>query len=130
MPPLRNDDVEGTRCLHGESRERRRPRALRGEYGVGRIQSVKSLFTLGQVVATPGALAALEKADHQPGDFLARHANGDWGEVPSEDVKDNEFSLKHGFRLLSAYRTSAGDKIRVITEADRSSTCLLLPEEY
>ena len=72
---------------------------------------VKPLFTLGQVVATPGALAALEKAGQQPGDFLARHVSGDWGEVPSEDIKENEFSLKHGFRLLSAYRTSAGDKL-------------------
>ena len=45
---------------------------------------MKSLFTLGHVVATPGALAALEKAGQQPGDFLARHANGDWGEVPPE----------------------------------------------
>jgi hypothetical protein len=91
---------------------------------------VKSLFTLGQVVATPGALAALEKAGQQPGDFLSRHISGDWGDVPPEDVKENEFSLKHGFRLLSAYHTSAGDKLWVITEGDRSSTSLLLPEEY
>jgi hypothetical protein len=61
----------------------------------------------------------------QPGDFLARHVSGDWG-----DVKENELSLQHGFRLLSAYHTSAGDKLWVITEADRSSTCILLPEEY
>ena len=47
-----------------------------------------------------------------------------------EDIKENEVSLKHGFRLLSAYRTGAGDRIWVITEADRSSTCILLPEEY
>jgi hypothetical protein len=91
---------------------------------------VKPLFTLGQVVATPGALAALEKAGQQPGDFLARHVCGDWGEVPPEDVKENEISLTHGFRLLSAYLTNAGDRIWVITEADRSSTCILLPGEY
>jgi hypothetical protein len=91
---------------------------------------VKPLFTLGQVVATPGALAALEKTGQPPGDFLARHASGDWGEVPPEDIKENEFSLKHGFRLLSAYHTGAGDKVWVITEANRSSTCILLPEEY
>ena len=91
---------------------------------------MKPLFTLGQVVATPGALAALEKAGQQPGDFLARHVSGDWGEVPPEDVEENELSLKQGFRLLSAYRTNAGDRIWVITEADRSSTCILLPEEY
>jgi hypothetical protein len=91
---------------------------------------VKPLFTLGQVVATPGALAALENAGQQPGDFLSRHVTCDWGDVPPEDIKENEFSLQHGFRLLSAYRTSAGDKIWLITEADRCSTCLLLPEEY
>ena len=91
---------------------------------------MKPLFTLGHVVATPGALAALEKAGQQPGDFLARHVNGDWGEVPPEDINENEFSLRHGLRLLSAYRTNAGDKLWVITEADRSSTCILLPGEY
>jgi hypothetical protein len=91
---------------------------------------VKPLFSLGQVVATPGALAALEKAGQQPGDFLARHVSGDWGEVPPEDIKENELSLKQGFRLLSAYRTNAGDKLWVITKADRSSTCILLPGEY
>jgi hypothetical protein len=91
---------------------------------------VKPLFPLGQVVATPGALAALEKAGQQPEDFLARHASGDWGELAPEDIKENEFSLQHGFRLLTAYRTSAGDRLWVITEADRSSTCILLPEEY
>ena len=82
---------------------------------------MKPLFTLGQVVATPGALAALEKAGQQPGDFLARHVNGDWGEVPPEDVKENRLSLQHGLRLLSAYHTSAGENLWVITEADRSS---------
>jgi hypothetical protein len=91
---------------------------------------VKPLFTLGHLIATPGAPAALEKAGQQPGDFLARHVSGDWGEVPSEDIKENELSLQHGFRLLSAYRTIEGDRIWVITEADRSSTCILLPEEY
>jgi hypothetical protein len=91
---------------------------------------VRPLFTLGYVVATPGVLAALEKAGQQPGDFLARHASGDWGDVPPEDLKENELSLQQGFRLLSAYRSNAGDRLWVITEADRSSTCLLLPEEY
>ena len=78
----------------------------------------------------PGALAAIEKSGQQPGDFLARHVSGDWGDVPPDDIKENELSLRHGFRLLSAYHTSAGDKLWVITEADRSSTCILLPNEY
>jgi hypothetical protein len=81
------------------------------------------------VVATPGALTAIEKSGQQPGEFLARHVSGDGGEVHPEDVKENELSLQHGFRLLSAYHTSAGDKLWVITEADRSPTCILLPEE-
>jgi hypothetical protein len=95
-----------------------------------RKEGVKPLFTLGQVVATPGALAALEKAGQQPGEFLTRHVAGDWGDLDNHDIQENEFSLHHGLRLLSAYHTSAGDKLWVITEADRSSTCILLPEEY
>jgi hypothetical protein len=69
---------------------------------------VTPLFALGKVVATTGALAAPEKGGQQPGDFLSSHVSGDWGDVPPEDVKENEFSLKYGFRLLSAYRTGAG----------------------
>jgi hypothetical protein len=65
-----------------------------------------------------------------PASLLARHLAGDWGELDPEDVRENEFSLTNGFRLLSAYRLSNGTKIWIITEADGSSTCLLLPEEY
>jgi hypothetical protein len=89
------------------------------------------LFPLGQIVATPGALAALGKAGQTPLDFLSRHVCGDWGELDESDSKENELSLKRGFRLLSSYRTSADNtKIWVITEADRSVTTLLLPDEY
>jgi len=89
------------------------------------------LFSLGQIVATPGALAALEKAGHTPQEFLSRHLQGDWGELSDEDRTENELTLQRGFRLLSSYRTNAGDtKIWVITEADRSATTILLPEEY
>ena len=87
-------------------------------------------FPLGHVVATPGALQALEAAGQQPSVFLNRHSRGDWGEVNDEDKRVNEFSLRNGFRILSAYTTTAGDKIWIITEADRSATTLLLPEEY
>jgi hypothetical protein len=90
---------------------------------------------LGQIVATPGAIAAFEESGEQPGDFLWRHACGDWGDLCEEDRKENEFSLVHGFRLLSSYTLSSGTKIWVITEASdesgkRASTTLLLPEEY
>jgi hypothetical protein len=90
----------------------------------------KAHFELGQLVATPGALAALEESGEQPGSFISRHVAGDWGDLSDDDRKENEFSLVHGFRLLSSYRLRNGVKLWVITEADRSSTTLLLPEEY
>jgi hypothetical protein len=90
----------------------------------------KPLFDLGQLVATPGALAALEKSGQSPMDFLSRHVTGDWGEIPDEDRKENQFSLEKGFRLLSSYRTTANDVVWVITEGSRSHTTLLLPHEY
>ena len=87
-------------------------------------------FALGQVVATPGALRTLEEAGVSPASLLIRHASGDWGELDEHDRKENEISLKSGFRILSSYALGNGAKIWVITEADRSSTCLLLPSEY
>jgi len=87
-------------------------------------------FPLGRVVATPGALAALEKAEQLPAEFLDRHVNGDWGEVPEADKQENELSVEQGLRILSAYTTSAGDRVWILTEADRSATILMLPEEY
>ena len=85
-------------------------------------------FSLGQLVATPGALEALDEESFWP--YIKRHANGDWGDVCAEDKAENELSLKEGFRLLSAYHLPDGCKIWIITEADRSATTILLPEEY
>lgn len=87
-------------------------------------------FTLGRVVATPGAAEALLNAEQNPYEFLHRHVRGDWGEIPPEDWEENEFSLTNEFRILSAYRTRKGERLWIITEADRSVTTLLLPEEY
>jgi len=87
-------------------------------------------FPLGRIVATPGALTALERANQSPALFIARHAGGDWGELDRADIAENEYSVAHGFRLLSRYTTAAGEKLWVITEADRSATTLLLPDEY
>jgi len=87
-------------------------------------------FNLGQLVATPGALAALEQAGQDANDFVLRHASGDWGDLSDDDRKENEFSLLHEFRLLSAYTLRNGVKLWVITEADRSATTVLLPGEY
>ena len=87
-------------------------------------------FHLGQVVATPGALAALEDARDNPMKYLHRHASGNWGDVPPEDAAENELSLREGYRIISAYTIQEGVRIWIITEADRSSTTILLPEEY
>ena len=95
------------------------------------MKADEPLFPLGCIVATPGALDALARANQQPGHFLNRHVSGDWGsELSSEDKAENEYSLQHGFRILSSYRTAAGDRLWVITEADWSVTTLLLPEDY
>lgn len=88
------------------------------------------LFRLGRLAATPGALDALEQSGQQPAHFLARHAAGDWGEVCAEDRRLNDLAVADGSRLLSAYHTAKGVKLWVITEADRSQTTLLLPDEY
>jgi len=72
-------------------------------------------FSLGQLVATPGALEALDEESFWP--YIRRHASGDWGDVCAEDRAENELSLKEGFLLLSAYHLPTGFKIWIITEA-------------
>ena len=84
---------------------------------------------LGKVVATPGVLKLLSDAGEHPSEYLARHATGDWGELWAFDRRQNEKALREGLRIFSSYDTPAG-RIWVITEADRSATTLLLPEEY
>lgn len=89
-------------------------------------------FQLGKVYLTPGALELSEALLLQglwlPA-YLARHAAGDWGDLCEEDREENELSLREGFRIFSSYETPC-DKLWIITEADRSSTTILLPEEY
>jgi hypothetical protein len=87
-------------------------------------------FSLGRIVATPGALEAVQEANQNPFEFIQRHQSGDWGELCAEDIRENEFSVRNGFRILSAYRTLHDVKVWIITEADRSVTTLLLPHEY
>ncbi len=87
-------------------------------------------FEPGQIVATPGALDALSDARLSPHSLLRRHVSGDWGELSAEDQRANEQALRHGYRLLSSYRLPNGTTVWCITEADRSSTCLLTPDEY
>ncbi len=86
------------------------------------------LFSLGTVVATPLAIEQLDQADIA--EALVQHARGDWGVVCDQDAAANDEALKSGARLFSVNVTEAGKKIWIITEADRSSTCVLLPEEY
>ena len=97
---------------------------------IARRESPKPLFPLGRTVATPGVLNALEMSGESPSFYLSRHHGGDWGEVCEEDRRENELSLKEGLRLMSVYTTGGGTKLWIITEADRSATTLLLPEEY
>lgn len=89
------------------------------------------LFKLGQVVATPGALREIEENNVDSWSLLQRHANGDWGCIPEEDRLENRLAVENGYRVMSSYPLNEqGDKLWITTEADRSSTCLLLPEEY
>ena len=91
---------------------------------------LRPLFSLGQVVGTPGALQALEEAELNPAELLIRHVTGDLGDLPDEDKEENAFSVEKGFRILSSYKLESGAKIWLITEWDRSVTTFLLPSEY
>jgi len=95
----------------------------------------KPLFELGQVVATPAALKAIEESGDEAGDFLNRHAFGDWGSVFDEERQRNDAAVRTGGPLVSEYRTGNGIKIRLVTAAaDRSgrrtTTTILLPAEF
>ncbi len=88
------------------------------------------LFELGIVVATPGALRALEMNSVQPNELIFRRLMGDWGDLGEDDKALNDQAIEDGSRILSAYELSDGNRIWIITESDRSATTLLLPEEY
>ena len=89
-----------------------------------------ALFPLGQIVATPGALALLDQYAINAMDLIKRHQSGDWGNVPPGDAEENKRSVENGWRILSSYAIGDDQNIWIITEADRSVTTLLLPEEY
>ena len=88
------------------------------------------LFPLGQIVATPGALDLLDRAGTNGLDLVLRHQHGDWGSVPPEDAEENTYSVSNGCRILSSYFLTETERLWIITEADRSATTLLLPNEY
>lgn len=88
------------------------------------------LFQPGKVIFTPGAAEAFARNRELPSTYLDRHLAGNWGDVPKEDAKENELSVRNGYRILSAYKLKDSTKLWIITESDRSSTTILLPEEY
>ena len=95
----------------------------------------KRMFSLGQILATPGALHALQDSGQTPTEFVGRHVRGDWGDLCDEDRRLNDLALQDGSRILSAYQTRNGVKLWIITEAaddagSRAATTLLLPDEY
>ena len=87
-------------------------------------------FPLGRLVATPGALAAMTEAGQNPIELLQRHQGGDWGEVCPDDAAENELSVAEGYRVMSVHALPSGVRVWLITEADRSTTVILLPDEY
>lgn len=87
-------------------------------------------FSLGRMFLTPGAIEALEEAGQSPQEFISRHARLEQGELSAEDYRENLFSVDKQLRIFSAFKTAQGVKLWVITEADRSSTTILLPSEY
>jgi len=90
----------------------------------------RNRIPLGNTTATPGALEALQESGESPWKFLRRHAKADWGEVCQTDWEANDQAIDNGERLLSVYFTAVGEKLWVLTEADRSATTVLLPAEY
>ena len=87
-------------------------------------------FAPGRIVATPGALEALDRQGRSPHELLLRHLRGDWGDVCADDARLNDQALAMGDRPLSGYAIGGDERIWIITEADRSATTLLLPSEY
>ena len=90
----------------------------------------KPRFHSGHVLATPGALLALERSGDSLSALIRRHECGDWGETCTEDARMNENAIGHGGRMFSVYILRNGIKLWIITEADRAATTALLPEEY
>lgn len=95
------------------------------------VASSRPLFPLGQLVFTPGAMELISRTRTNVLSLLRRHQHGDWGTVCEPDKRANDQSVKEGTRILSAYGLGAEQtRIWLITEADRSATTFLLPDEY
>lgn len=88
----------------------------------------RATFPLGRLFSTPGVLELLGASEMQK--MIRRHESGDWGDCDDEDWQSNENALQCGARIFSVYHAATGEKVWVITEADRASTTVLLPSEY
>ena len=87
-------------------------------------------FALGRILATPGAITAMREAGESPLRLLKRHAHEDFGDLHEDDVRANLLAIRREMRILSAYVLSTGERVWIITEADRNATTILLPGEY
>ena len=87
-----------------------------------------AIFRLGRIVATPCLLKSINQDEILAG--IRRHQAGDWGDLREEDRRENDLCLNNGGRLLSVYHSAKGVKFYIITEADRSATTVLMPEDY
>ncbi len=93
------------------------------------------LFPLGRVMMTTNLQGRVQEANPEHWEeelqqLITRHASGDWGDLDEEDKRENQLSLRRGFRIFSSYTTASEIRVWVITEADRSRTTALLPEDY
>jgi hypothetical protein len=88
----------------------------------------EKLFSLGRILITSRAHDVLERAD--VAEAMGRHAQGDWGELKPDDLKQNDLALREGGRLVSAYHDRKEMKFLIVTEADRSGTTVVLSEDY
>jgi hypothetical protein len=119
----------GKKAAFGSSPAAKHPGATRGSTGYRSMKTMtNNLFPLGQTFITPNAMNILNPEDVHTA--IGRHAAGDWGELDKEDWAENEHSLNRHLRLLSVYRDRNGRKFWIITEADRSATTVLMPEDY
>ena len=129
---------EKTETYKRVSKKRRRSEARRESAIIQQHRNTQMIapsnnepkFELGKIVATPGALTALEESGEAASSFIHRHHTGDWGDVCEDDAEANEEALQVALRIFSVYHSKAGVKLYVISEADRSSTTILLASDY
>jgi hypothetical protein len=123
-------DTDANRTLKPKRKTRARATTAQAKQGDTKHTNTEPLFSLGHLGMSPGALTALLALSLDPNVFIKRHVTGDWSEMEAEDQEVNRRALSVRSRVFSAYTFGANKKLWVITEADRSSTMILLPGEY